>query len=291
MKSGFVAIIGRPNVGKSTLLNKILNFKLSITSSTPQTTRDQIKGIYNDEDSQIVFIDTPGIHKPKQKLGDSLNEASFKSLKDADIVLFLQPLDEKIGPGDKLIIERLEKSKNKVAIMTKIDQGDVEIAKERAQELKALGFNDVLGTSVNMNESIKHLMRYLKDNLPEGEAFYDREDLTDLPLWFVAKEIIRESAIENTTEEVPHSIGVGIDDFKDPIHEKDSCDIRATIFVERDSQKGILIGKNGAMIKKIGIASREKLEGILHTKVNLNLRIKVNKNWTDNDVQIKRMGY
>lgn len=291
MKSGFVAIIGRPNVGKSTLLNKILDYKLSITSSTPQTTRDQIKGIYNDNDSQIVFIDTPGIHKPKQKLGNSLNESSFRSLKDADLVLFLQPINEKVGPGDKMIIERIEKVKNKVAIITKLDEGDVEIAKERAEELKTYGFKDVLGTSVNINESIKHLITFIKDNLPEGHPFYNTEDLTDLPLWFVTKEIIRESAIENTKDEVPHSLGVGIDEFKEPNEEREHFEIHSTIFVERNSQKGILIGKNGQMIKTIGTKSREKLETMLGTKVVLKLRIKVNKNWTDDEVQIKRMGY
>lgn len=291
MKAGFVAIIGRPNVGKSTLLNKILDYKLSITSSTPQTTRDQIKGIYNDEDSQIVFLDTPGIHKPKQKLGNSLNESSFRSLKDADLVLFLQPINEKVGPGDKMIIERIEKVKNKVAIITKLDEGDIELAKERAEELKTFGFKEVLGTSVNINESIKHLMTFIKDNMPEGHPFYNTEDLTDLPMWFVAKEIIRESAIENTKDEVPHSLGIGIDEFKEPNEERDHFEIHGTIFVERNSQKGILIGKNGQMIKTIGIQTREKLETMLGTKVVLKLRVKVNKNWTDDEVQIKRMGY
>lgn len=291
MKAGFVAIIGRPNVGKSTLLNKILDYKLSITSSTPQTTRDQIKGIYNDEDSQIVFLDTPGIHKPKQKLGNSLNESSFRSLKDADLVLFLQPINEKVGPGDKMIIERIKKVKNKVAIITKLDEGDIELAKERAEELKTFGFKEVLGTSVNINESIKHLMTFIKDNLPEGHPFYNTEDLTDLPMWFVAKEIIRESAIENTKDEVPHSLGIGIDEFKEPNEERDHFEIHGTIFVERNSQKGILIGKNGQMIKTIGIQTREKLETMLGTKVVLKLRVKVNKNWTDDEIQIKRMGY
>lgn len=290
MKVGFVAILGRPNVGKSTLLNKIIDYKISIVSSTPQTTRDQIKGIYNDDDSQIVFIDTPGIHKPKQKLGNFLNEASYTSLKDADLVLFLQPIDEGIGTGDKSIIEKISHRK-KVAVITKIDKGDVEIAKSKAAELKELGFDDVIGVSVEIKSSIEHLVSYLKENLPDGEPFYDREEISDEPLWFVTKEIIRESAIENVREEVPHSLGVMIDEFKEPENDEDPFNIRATIFVERESQKGILVGKEGKMIKEIGTTSRKKMMDMLGQKVNLNLRIKVNKNWTDDDQQIKRMGY
>ena len=290
MKAGFVAILGRPNTGKSTLLNKILNFKVSITSSTPQTTRDQVKGIYNDEDCQIVFIDTPGIHKPKQKLGDSLNEASYSSMKDADLILFLQPIDELVGPGDKMIIEKIKTDK-KIALITKLDKGDPEQAKERAEELKQLGFKDVLGTSKDINQSIDHLLKFIKEKLPEGEAYYDREEITDVSMRFIAKEIIRESAIELTEEEIPHSIGVLIDDFKGPESEDDLFEINSTIFVERNSQKGIIIGKDGKMIKNISTNSRKKLEDVLDHKVFLRTRVKVNKNWTEDIKQIKKMGY
>lgn len=290
MKAGFVAILGRPNTGKSTLLNKILNFKVSITSSTPQTTRDQVKGIYNDEDCQIVFLDTPGIHKPKQKLGDSLNEASYSSMKDADLILFLQPIDELVGPGDKMIIEKI-KSDKKIALITKLDKGDPEQAKERAEELKQLGFKDVLGTSKDINQSIDHLIKFIKDKLPDGEAYYDREEITDVSMRFIAKEIIRESAIELTEEEIPHSIGVLIDDFKEPESEDDLFEINSTIFVERNSQKGIIIGKDGKMIKNISTNSRKKLEDVLDHKVFLRTRVKVNKNWTEDIKQIKKMGY
>lgn len=290
MKVGFVAILGRPNVGKSSLLNKILQYKVSITSSTPQTTRDQIKGIYNDEDSQIIFVDTPGIHKPKQKLGESLNEASYSSLKDADVVLFLQPANEAIGPGDRHIIEKL-KGKNAVAIVTKLDTSNVDEVKEKAAELRELGFKDVLGVSISIDKSIDHLIDYLKENLEEGIPFYDREDLTDMSMRFIAKEIIRESAIENTKDEVPHSIGVEIDEFKEPTEEKNLTSIFATIYVERDSQKGILVGAQGSMIKKIGTSARIKLEEASGEKVFLNLKVKVNKNWTNDEKQIKKMGY
>lgn len=290
MKVGFVSILGRPNVGKSSLLNRILQYKVSITSSTPQTTRDQIKGIYNDEDSQIIFVDTPGIHKPKQKLGEVLNESSYSSLKDADVVLFLQPADEEIGPGDRHIIEKL-KNKGAVAIITKLDKSNEETVKTKALELKELGFEDVLGVSIDMQGSIDHLIEYLKAHLNEGIPFYDREDLTDMSMRFIAKETIRESAIENTKDEVPHSIGVEIEEFKEPTEERPLTSISAIIYVERESQKGILVGKQGSMIKKIGMASRLKLEEATGEKIYLNLKVKVNKNWTNDEKQIKKMGY
>lgn len=290
MKVGFVAILGRPNVGKSTLLNNILQYKVSITSSTPQTTRDQIKGIFNDEDSQIIFIDTPGIHKPKQKLGESLNEASYSSMKDAEVVLFLQPANELIGPGDRHVIDKI-KTRNAVAVITKLDTSTMDDVKVRAEELKALGFKEVIGVSDKIPKSIDHLIAFIKENLEEGIPFYDREDITDLSMRFIAKEVIRESAIENTKDEVPHSIGVEIDEYKEPSEENKLTSISATIYVERESQKGILVGAQGSMIKKIGSSARAKLEESLGEKIFLRLKVKVNKNWTNDEKQIKKMGY
>lgn len=289
MKVGFVAILGRPNVGKSTLLNKILDFKVSITSEKPQTTRDKIKGIYNDEDSQIVFLDTPGIHKPKQELSNNLNEASYSSIKDADLILFLTPIDEELGPGDKLIIEKII-NKKPIAVMTKLDKSNPDVAKEKAQKLRALGFSEVLGTSEKIDNSIDHFIQFIKSKLPEGEPFYDREEITDQSMRFMTKEFIREAVIQRTTQEVPHSIGVMVEDFIEP-GEKDHFVIRAFIFVERNSQKGIIVGKDGSMIKEIGIDARQKIESMLGHKVHLNLKVKVNKNWTDNELEIKKMGY
>lgn len=277
MKVGFVSIIGRPNVGKSTLLNKVLDFKVSITSPTPQTTRDQIKGIYNDEDSQIILIDTPGIHRPKQKLGESLNEASYKTLNEVDLVLFLQPGDEKIGPGDRFIINQIKDVKNKVAVITKLDLIDEEQAKSRAAELKEFGFTDVIGVSNHMGDSIDAFVEYVKSRMPEGERLYSDEDVTDVSMRFIAKEIIRESAIENTREELPHSIGVVVESFEEPEDPSEQIVIEATIFVERESQKGIIIGANGAKIKAIGTASRLKLNEVLGQKTHLDLKVKVNK--------------
>lgn len=290
MKVGFVSIVGRPNVGKSTLLNKILDYEVSITSSKPQTTRDQIKGIYNDNESQIVFIDTPGIHKPKQKLGDNLNHASYSSLKDADLVLFLSPLDEPLGPGDKMIIDKIT-NPHKVAVMTKLDKSNIEEAKSKAQELKKLGFEIVLGTSVEIKQSIIEIIKFIKDYIPEGHPFYDVDEVTDKSMRFITKELIREATINRVNDEVPHSIGVLVEEFIEPEKPEDKYVIRAFIYVERESQKGIIVGKDGKMIKDIGKETREKLYKILEHNIYLDLRVKVKKNWTDDIGEIKKMGY
>ena len=290
MKVGFVAIVGRPNVGKSTLLNHILDYEVSITSQKPQTTRDKIRGIYNDEDSQIIFIDTPGIHKPQQILGESLNESSYSSLKDVDLILFLSPLNEPIGPGDKLIIEKI-KNKKKIAIMTKIDTSDIQQAEKKSQKLKELGFDIILGTSVKIKRSIFEIIKFLKSILPEGKPFYDIDEITDKSVRFITKEIIREATINKLREEIPHSIGVLVEEFIEPKNEKDKYVIRAIIYVERESQKGIIVGKHGSMIKQIGIDSRQKLYNILGRNIFLELRVKVKKNWTNIGSEIKKMGY
>ncbi len=290
MKSGFVAILGRPNVGKSSLLNAIMDYKVSITSDKPQTTRDQIRGIYNDKDSQIVFIDTPGIHKPKQKLGESLNESSYKAFEDVDVVLFLQPADEKIGPGDKLILEKINKQKNKVAILTKVDlEEDFEILKEKAETLKSeYGFEVVLGTSVEIKRTVDQVIKEIKDRLKEGPKFYEEDQLTDKSLRFIAKEIIRESAINMLRDELPHSIGVEIMEFKEG---ETQYDISARIYCERESQKGIIVGSQGSKIKRIGISARKKMAYTFDQKIHLDLKVKVNKNWTEDVQKIKKMGY
>ena len=289
MKVGFVTLVGRPNVGKSSLLNAILNYKVAITSNKPQTTRDQIKGIYNDTDSQIIFIDTPGVHKPKKLLGESLNEKSYQAMKDVDIALFLQPSDEQIGPGDKKVISKITNVK-KVAVISKIDKVSTKEVETKVHELKSLGFEAVLATSTNIRESIDTIIDYIKENLSEGHPFYDREQITDKSMRFLAKEIIRESAINFTKHEIPHSIGVIINDF-DEFKIPNKYFIEATIFVEKDSQKGILVGKNGSMIKKIGTSARKKIAFTFNHKIHLDLRIKVKKNWTSRPEDIIKMGY
>ena len=290
MKVGFVSILGRPNVGKSSLLNKILNYEVSITSSTPQTTRDQIKGIYNDQDSQIIFIDTPGIHKPKKSLGETLNFSSFSSIKDVDFILFLTPIDEKIGLGDKMIIEKIN-NYNKVALITKIDKHFPKMMLEKNVQLKKLGFKDILGVSININKSIQEVIKFLKEKLPIGEPFYEFDAITDKSLIFIVKEVIREIAIKNVRDEIPHSIGVLIEEFLEPTNDINKYIIRAFIYVERESQKAIMIGKKGNMIKNIGTKSRIKIKNILNHNVYLDLRVKVKKNWTNNEKEIKKMGY
>ena len=290
MKVGFVAIIGRPNVGKSTLLNTMLDYKVSITSKKPQTTRDQIKGIYNDSESQIIFIDTPGIHKPHQTLGESLNKSSYSSLKDADIILFLSPVDEAIGPGDKLIIEKL-KGKKKVALITKLDKATETEAGIKARILKENGFDTVIGTSVSSSKSITHLISYLKDNLPEGHRFYGEDDITDKSMRFIAKEIIRESTINRLKDEIPHSIGVMVEEFIEAKDGESKNRIRAVIYVERESQKGIVIGTGGRVVKSIGKTSTDKLNALFPNKSRLTLKVKVLKKWTNNAQNIKTMGY
>ncbi|MCR8613192.1 MAG: GTPase Era [Mycoplasma sp.] len=291
MKTGFVTIIGRPNVGKSSLVNTILDFNLAIISPKPQTTRNQIKGIYSTNDTQIVFLDTPGIHKPKQKLGISLNNAAYKSLENIDLVAFLTPVDEKIGPGDRYIIDKIKDIENKIAIITKVDiKHSKEEIEKKALSLKAEGFKSVLGISINQNkdEFMKIIIKEMSSYLKEGEPYFPIDQVTDLSTSFMSEEIIRESIIENVFDEVPHSISVVINEFKE---EEDNILIDANIFVERNSQKGILIGKNGKQIKKIGTTARKKIQNLVGKKVFLQLFVKVDKNWTKNELKIKNMGY
>lgn len=290
MKVCFVSILGRPNVGKSTLLNHILNYDLSIVSNKPQTTRNQINGILNEEDYQIVFIDTPGIHKSQHKLGENLNKMSYESLEGVDVILFLSPADENIGKGDSMIIERLQNFKNKIALITKVDLS-IERSKldDKAQELKSLGFEKVLGTSFEYPNTIESLINEIKTYAYDNEPFYDVEQVTDKSMRFIAKEIIRESAINLLKEEVPHSIAVIIESFNE--YEELPYEIEATIYVARESQKGIVIGKGGEMIKKIGLTSRIKLAKQFDHKIILKTKVKVNKNWVNQEKEIRKMGY
>ena len=289
MKVGFVSILGRPNVGKSSLLNKILNYEVSIISSVPQTTRNQIKGIYNDHDSQIIFIDTPGIHKPKKSLGKTLNFFSFSTIKNVDIILFLTPVNEKIGLGDKIIIEKIINF-NKVAIVTKIDKLSSEKTMlKKVNELKKIGFKDVLATSINVGDSIKKMIDFLKEKLPVGKPFYETDAITDKSVSFIVKEIIREAAIKKVRDEIPHSIGILIEEFLEPSKNHQKHVIRAFIYVERESQKVIIIGKEGKVIKNIGIEARKKIRNVLKNDLYLDLRVKVKKNWTNDEAEIKKI--
>lgn len=290
MKVGFVTIIGEPNVGKSTLLNHLINFDVAITSPMIQTTRNQIKGILTNEQAQIIFIDTPGIHKAQHKLGETLNSTAFRALKDVELILLLTPINK---PWDNFsnILEKINLEKT-ILVMTKIDLvKEQSILDEKAIEFKNLGFKTIVAVSNKIDQSIQVLIDAIIEKLPLGYRFYDDDNVTDVSLRFMTKEIIRESVISHIFQEVPHSLAVIIDDFIETNNEEKKVKIQATIFVERESQKGILIGKNGQTIKKIGTDARQKLIKLLDEPVHLELKVKVNKNWTRDEKQIKKMGY
>ncbi|MEA4115219.1 GTPase Era [Mycoplasma sp. 744] len=289
MKIGLFTIIGRPNVGKSSLLNSILNYYLSIVSNTVQTTRDTITGIYNENETQLVFLDTPGIHKPLNLLGEQLNKAAFSSMEDIDCVLFLSPINEPIGKGDLVILEKILKFENKIAVITKLDlaKHPNEIEK-KLKELEKFNFKYITSLSQRNLSSIKSLIDLLKTFTYEGQPYYEDDYITDKSMRFIAKEVIRESAINFLHDELPHSIATEVLEFNE--HDE-LIEINALIYVKKDSQKGMLIGKNGTMIKQIGILSRKKMQNLFNKKVTLNLKVKVAKNWVDNNKILKKLDY
>lgn len=289
MKVCIISILGRPNVGKSSLLNKIIKYDLAIVSNVPQTTRDQIMGVYTEDGYQFVFVDTPGIHKPLNLLGESLNKEAFSSLKDIDCVLFLSPVNEDIKSGDKLILERITNAKNKIAVISKIDlaKSPDEIAK-KIDDLKEYGFSKIISVSNKNDKSVDSLIEILKEYAYDAPPFYDEDYITDKSMRFMAKEYIRESAINLLTDELPHSIAVEVQDF---IEEEGRITINAIIYVKKDSQKGILIGKGASMIKKIGTNARMKMSHQFDTKVTLNLKVKVSNKWINDKSALKKFGY
>lgn len=292
-KSGFVAIIGRPNVGKSTLLNKIIGQKIVITSSKPQTTRQRIKGVYTSEKGQIIFVDTPGVHKPLYKLGEFLLDEAKMALPDADLILFLVEGTDGAGAGDKWIAENLLQVQtpvimaiNKVDLVKDIEKRDkiVESYKNLLGEKSVPIVKISAKTGRNVDDLIKNIYR----KLPKGVAYYSEDEITDQNLKSITAETIREKVIRNTKEEVPHSIAVVVDKFE----EKESItNISATIFVEHESQKGIIIGEGASMLKQIGTDARIDIEKSLETKVFLDLFVKVKKNWRKNPSALKQFGY
>lgn len=292
-KSGFVAIVGRPNVGKSTLLNSFLKHKVAIMSNKPQTTRNKIQGIYTDEEAQIVFIDTPGIHKPKTNLSDFMNKSAYSATRDVEVILFLTNIDEKMSTGDQRVIENIRNSNSKkFLVLNKIDL----ISKEQlikyinslAPEIHET-FDEIIPISAKNKDNVDTLLDLIKNNLDEGIKYYPDEMISDHPETFIFKEIIREKILLLTGDEIPHSVAIVIDKIK---KKKDqSILIQATIVVERDSQKGIIIGKNGAKLKEIGILAREELEQILGSKIYLETFVKVEKNWRNKLFQLSELGY
>ena len=292
-KSGFVAIIGRPNVGKSTLMNHLIGQKIAITSKKPQTTRNRIQTVYTDERGQIVFLDTPGIHKAKNKLGEYMVAVAEKTLRDVDVLLWLVEPSTFIGAGERHIAEELNKTG--VPIILIINKIDTVTREEIYPAIdtyrKICDFAEIIPCSALRGQNTGDIIPCIFKYLPYGPMFYDEDTVTDQPERQIASEIIREKALHALDEEIPHGIAVAIDTMKRRPGKRQMVDIEATIICERDSHKGIIIGKQGAMLKKIGSNARYELERLLDAQVNLKLWVKVKKDWRDSDFLIKNFGY
>lgn len=290
-KSGFVSLTGRPNTGKSTLLNQILGQKVAIVSSKPQTTRNRIQGVYTKDDCQIVFIDTPGIHQPVHKLGEYMNEAAERAIADVDRVLLVVEVG-KPRPGDLAVLEELKKDHAPVIlVINKIDQVKSDQVLTSIMVFKDLyDFEEIIPVSAKSGKNVDELLKVVIRDLPEGPFFFPADQVTDQPERQIAAEIIREKALRLLNREIPHGIAVTVETFKDR-EGKDLVDIDASIICDKASHKPIIIGKGGEMIKKIGTYAREDLEDMLGCKVNLQLFVKVKEHWRDSEVLIKNFGY
>lgn len=291
-KSGFVAIIGRPNVGKSTLMNHLIGQKIAITSRKAQTTRNKIQTVYTCERGQIVFLDTPGIHKAKNKLGEYMVNVASRTFKDADVILWLVEPGTQVGPGDRHIAEQLKNCKLPVIlVINKVDTvKKEEVAGFIETYRKLIDFADIVPASALRAQNLDTVIDCIFKYLPYGPQFYDEDTITDQPQRQIVAELIREKALRTLDEEIPHGIAVTIDTMKERPDGR-IVDIEATIICERDSHKGIIIGKQGEMLKKIGSAARFEIERMLEQKVNLKLWVKVKKDWRDSDYLIKNFGY
>ncbi len=289
-KSGFVTLIGRPNVGKSTLMNTLVGQKIAIMSKKPQTTRNRIQAILNLEEGQIVFVDTPGIHKAKNKLGEYMDNVAEHSMNDVDVICWLVEPTTYVGKGEEHILADLKKTKVPVIlVINKIDSVDKETVVDAINTYKDLyDFAEIVPVSARTGENTQELIKVLLKYLPYGPRYYDEDTVTDQPERQMVAELVREKALSCLEQEVPHGIAVAIDKMekKDKIMEID-----ATIICEKDSHKGIIIGKNGSMLKKIGSAARKEIEELLGCQVNLQLWVKVKKNWRDSDYLVKNFGY
>ncbi|MBU5486618.1 GTPase Era [Clostridium sp. MSJ-8] len=290
-KSGFVTIVGRPNVGKSTLMNYIMGEKLSIVSSKPQTTRNNIQTILTTDDYQIVFVDTPGIHKPKHKLGEYMVNSAKESMKDVDLVLFLTNPDDEIGKGDKFILESLQNSKAPVfLVLNKIDENTQDrVAKSLEMYSKEFNFKEIIPISAMKGKNVDTLLELMVNELPEGPKYYPEDMITDVQERFVVAEIVREKALRTLRDEVPHGIAVDVIQMKQTPN--GTYHIEVDLICEKASHKGIIIGKNGQCLKRIGESSRYELEKFLHNKVNIKIWVKVRKEWRDNQNLLKELGY
>lgn len=289
-KSGFVTLIGRPNVGKSTLMNRLIGQKIAITSNKPQTTRNRIQTVLTTEEGQIVFVDTPGIHKAKNKLGEYMVNVAERTLNEVDVVLWLVEPTTFIGAGEKHIAEQLNRVKTPVVlVINKVDM----VKKEEILNFidayrKVYDFAEIVPVSARNGDNTDELIKVILKYLPYGPQFYDEDTVTDQPERQIVAELIREKALHSLNDEIPHGIAVAIDSMK---YRRKIVDIDATIICERDSHKGIIIGKQGAMLKKIGSTARYEIEKMLDMQVNLKLWVKVKKDWRDSDFLIKNFGY
>ncbi|MGD9604535.1 MAG: GTPase Era [Bacilli bacterium] len=293
-KSGFVALIGRPNVGKSTLINAFLGKKISIVSDKPQTTRNKILGIHTSLTEQVLFIDTPGIHKPKHELGEMMNHLSLETLSDVDLILFIIDGNEPFGSGDQFVIEQLKKVSTKVILVV----NKIDLVKNKNQLLlninkfaQSFNFLEVYYVSALTLENVNFLFLAIVAQLEEGPKYYPDDQMTDYPEPFIIGEMIREKVLMLTREEIPHSVAVVIEEMKNNPDNPALLDIRAVIYVEKASQKKIIIGRNGDMIKEIGTLARKDIVMLLGQKVYLELWVKVEEDWRNKRSQLKRMGY
>ncbi|TKI69107.1 GTPase Era [Lysinibacillus mangiferihumi] len=292
-KSGFISIIGRPNVGKSTFLNRVIGQKIAIMSDKPQTTRNKVQGVLTTDDSQMIFIDTPGIHKPKHKLGDFMLKVSKNTLREVDVIMFMVNAEQKLGKGDEFILEMLEGNPTPVfLVINKIDQvhpdelmGIIDSYKERYD------FAEIVPISALQGNNVENLLATLTKYLPEGPQYYPADQVTDHPERFIISELIREKVLHLTREEIPHSIAVVIDKIRRDEENEGKIRVAATIIVERDSQKGIVIGKRGALLKEVGIRARKDIEMLLGSKVYLELWVKVQKDWRNKSTHLRDFGF
>lgn len=291
-KSGFVSIVGRPNVGKSTLINHIIGQKIAIMSDKPQTTRNKIQGVYTQQDGQIIFIDTPGIHKPKTKLGELMVKNAMSTLKEVDIILLLIDVSEKFGPGDAYILEQLKLIKTPVfLILNKIDKVHPEQLLPIIDHYRnAYDFAEIIPISALQGNNVNQLLSNILERLPEGPQYYPSDQITDHPERFVIAELIREKILQITRDEVPHSIAVEIEQIK-PRENSDTVYVGAVIYTERDSQKKIIIGKQGSVLKEVGKLARADIEVLLGSKIFLELWVKVKKDWRNRPGHIRNFGY
>ncbi len=289
-KSGFATLIGRPNVGKSTLMNALIGQKIAITSNRPQTTRNKIQTVYTCEEGQIVFLDTPGIHKAKNKLGTYMVNVAERTLSEVDVILWLVEPTDYIGAGEQHIIEQLKKTNTPVIlVINKIDKVKKELILTFIDAYqRQLDFAEIVPVSALKKDGLDILVECILKYLPYGEPFYDEDTVTDQPMRQIVAELIREKALKCLEEEVPHGIAVTIEQMK---FKKHIVDIEATIVCERDSHKGIIIGKQGSMLKKIGSMARPDIEELVERQVNLKLWVKVKKDWRDSDYLLKNFGY